>query len=122
MQNYRGYGDGMDDGQRGEIAARVAQARNQARISRDVLAERAGVAANTVRRIEEGLPVRRGSLAQVVEALGIRAEHGWSLEVEAFIYALGDLLEGLDREKRKQTMTSLMRHLMDLSECDKSDT
>lgn len=74
----------------------------------DELAERAGVAPNTVRRIELGQPVRKGSLAQVVEA-------GWSLEVEAFIYALGDLLEGLDREKRKQTMTSLMRHLMDLS-------
>ena len=61
----------MDNDQRAQVGARIIAARGSQGLSQEELSSRAGITANTLRRIERGDKVHAGNLSAVCQALGI---------------------------------------------------
>lgn len=109
----------MDAEQRAAEGRRIAEVRGDRGWSQKELAERAGIAANTVSSIEAGGNVQAGKLAAVRRALGIEPlstvleEAAYPQDVAIIRDMIGMWLLGVPAERRGEYAARLIRAVLD---------
>lgn len=103
----------MDDKQAAALGAQVRQARKQHVWTVQELADRAGVAKNTVTAVELGRNVRPGNLRAVLDALGIEplvteVKDGYPEDVQLILDVIGQWLRAKDEDQRTNAIRKLM--------------
>ena len=91
----------MDNDQRAQVGARIIAARGSQGLSQEELSSRAGITANTLRRIERGDKVHAGNLSAVCQALGITTG-GFTADIEIVRDMVGEYLQGLPPLQRAE--------------------
>ncbi len=111
--DQKGVGN-MDTHQRREVGRQIASARELRAWSQEVLAERAGIAPNTVSSLEAGNKARPGSLAKVMAALDIEplaemaAREGIPPDVHLVQEVIGMWMLALPEADRPRAVADLM--------------
>lgn len=110
----RKVGD-VDEQQRARVGAQVRQARKAVGLTQLQLAERAGVAGNTVIRVEAGEKVRPGNLRAVLDALGIpplsqvpERRDEVQDDIDFTCQVIGQVLRGKDERGRRELIRRIM--------------
>ena len=101
----------MDNDQRAQVGARIIAARGSQGLSQEELSSRAGITANTLRRIERGDKVHAGNLSAVCQALGITTG-GFTADIEIVRDMVGEYLQGLPPLQRAEARKAITRLVM----------
>ena len=101
----------MDNDQRAQVGARIIAARGSQGLSQEELSSRAGITANTLRRIERGDKVHAGNLSAVCQALGITTG-GFTADNEIVRDLVGEYLQGLPPLQRAEARKAITRLVM----------
>lgn len=101
----------MDESQRQDVAAQVAEARKARKWTQEELAAAAGISERTVRNIEAGrITPQAGKLGRVMDVLGLvpgrRKDDRFTPEVQVCLDVVGAWLMALPSEAR---MTAIRR-------------
>lgn len=109
----------MDQEQRAEVAAQVRQGREMRGWSQRRLAEEAGVAENTVTKLEKGeRATQPGKLRAILDALGIEPTgtvidlEGVPEDVKIFLTVAAQRLRVLDEADRQRVLNDLYPRLL----------
>lgn len=118
----------MDAEQRVAEGRRIAEVRGERGWSQKELAQRAGVAPNTVGAIEAGRDAQAGKLAAVRKALGleplavVQEEAGYPPDIQIVRDMIGMWMLGLPQERRKEYAARIIRAIVDTTEGDATST
>lgn len=109
----------MDAEQRAAEGRRIAEVRGERGWSQKELAQRAGVAPNTVGSIERGGETQAGKLAAVRKALGlaplatVQEEHGYPQDIQIIRDMIGMWMLGVPQERRAEYAAKIIRAILD---------
>ena len=108
----------MDAEQRAAEGRRIAEVRGERGWSQKELAQKAGVAPNTVGSIEKGHEAQAGKLAAVRGALGLtplaaaQDEQGYPQDIQIVRDMIGMWLLGVPQERRAEYAARLVRAII----------
>ena len=103
----RGMMRDMDEAQRAAFGASVVRWRSQRGMSQGELARAAGIAENTMGRIETGQRTQRSKTAAVMEYTGVEVPEDLPADVEMAMDMLGSWLATLPKDSRRSVIRDL---------------